>query len=111
MNLETFLDQAQKAGAPPMAGGRLVARRLGSTREMCDLLLGLVMAEQKTCTYSLVQLLEEEGGLLARPATGSFFWMWTTRRAAWWNWTPANNWLSTRCPSATPPAKAPRRAK
>lgn len=64
MNLETFLDQAMKAGAPPMAGGRLVARRLGSTKEMCDLLLGLVMEEQKTCTYSLVQLLEEEGGLL-----------------------------------------------
>ena len=64
MTVEAFLDQALKAGAPPMAGGRLVARRLGSTKEMCDLLLGLVLGEQKTCTYSLVQLLEEEGGLL-----------------------------------------------
>lgn len=47
-----------------MKGGRVVARRLGSTKEMSGLLLGLVIREQKTCTYSLVQFLEEEGGLL-----------------------------------------------
>jgi len=64
MTVETFLEQAAQAGAPPMAGGRLVARRLGSSKEMCDLLLGLVLKEQKTCTYSLVRFLEEEGGLL-----------------------------------------------
>ena len=64
MNVEDFLEKARKAGVPPMSGGRLVARRLGSTHEMCDLLLGLVLSEQKTCTYSLIQLLEEEGGLL-----------------------------------------------
>ena len=65
MNVEEFLDRAAEAGAPAMKSGRLVARRLGSTHEMCDLLLGLVLAEEKTCTYSLVRLLEEEGGLLA----------------------------------------------
>ena len=64
MNVENFLQKASEAGVPPMSGGRLVARRLGSTHEMCDLLLGLVLSEQKTCTYSLVELLEEEGGLL-----------------------------------------------
>ncbi len=64
MNVETFLEKAREAGVPPMGAGRLVARRLGSTHEMCDLLLGLVLSEHKTCTYSLVQLLEEEGGLL-----------------------------------------------
>ena len=64
MNVEKFLENAREAGVPPMGAGRLVARRLGSTHEMCDLLLGLVLSEQKTCTYSLVQLLEEEGGLL-----------------------------------------------
>ena len=64
MNIEKFLQKASEAGVPPMSGGRLVARRLGSTHEMCDLLLGLVISEQKTCTYSLVELLEEEGGLL-----------------------------------------------
>ena len=64
MNVENFLEKAGAAGVPPMSSGRLVARRLGSTHEMCDLLLGLVLSEQKTCTYSLVQLLEEEGGLL-----------------------------------------------
>lgn len=64
MKVEEFLDQAGQAGVPPMGGGRLVARRLGSTHEMCDLLLGLVLSQQKTCTYSLVQFLEEEGGLL-----------------------------------------------
>ncbi len=64
MTVEAFLSQAMQAGAPPMKGGRLVARRLGSSKEMCDLLLGLVLKEQKTCTYSLVQFLEEEGGLL-----------------------------------------------
>ena len=67
MNVETFLDQAAAAGVPAMKSGRLVARRLGSTHEMCDLLLGLVLAGEKTCTYSLVQFLEEEGGL---PAPG-----------------------------------------
>ena len=65
MSIETFLEQAVEAGAPPMSGGRLVARRLGSTRQMCELLLGLVLSRQKTCTYSLVQFLEEEGGLVA----------------------------------------------
>ncbi len=64
MNVENFLEKAREAGVPPMGAGRQVARRLGSTHEMCDLLLGLVLSEQKTCTYSLVQLLEEEGGLL-----------------------------------------------
>ena len=64
MNVENFLEKAREAGVPPMSSGRLVARRLGSTHEMCDLLLGLVLSEQKTCTYSLVRLLEEEGGLL-----------------------------------------------
>ncbi len=63
MNVEAFLEQAIKAGAPPMAGGRLVARRLGSSPEMCKLLLGLVLEEQKTCTCSLASFLEEEGGL------------------------------------------------
>ena len=62
--MENFLNKAAVAGVPPMTGGRLVARRLGSSKEMCDLLLGLVLGEEKTCTYSLVQLLEEEGGLL-----------------------------------------------
>ena len=62
--MENFLNQAVNAGVPPMTGGRLVARRLGSSKEMCDLLLGLVLGEEKTCTYSLVQFLEEEGGLL-----------------------------------------------
>lgn len=64
MKVEEFLDQAGQAGVPPLGDGRLVARRLGSTHEMCDLLLGLVLSQQKTCTYSLVQFLEEEGGLL-----------------------------------------------
>ena len=64
MNVENFLQKASEAGVAPMRAGRLVARRLGSTHEMCDLLLGLVLSEQKTCTYSLVQYLEEEGGLL-----------------------------------------------
>jgi len=63
VTVAAFLDQALKAGAPPMKGGRLVARRLGSTKEMCDLLLGLVLEERKTCTYSLAQFLEEEGGI------------------------------------------------
>ncbi len=62
--MDNFLNQAVNAGVPPMTGGRLVARRLGSSKEMCDLLLGLVLGEEKTCTYSLVQFLEEEGGLL-----------------------------------------------
>lgn len=61
--METFFKQARQAGVPPMAGGRLVARRLGSSQQMCDLLLGLVLEEQKTCTCSLVQFLEQEGGL------------------------------------------------
>ena len=65
MNVETFLEEAAAAGVPAKKAGRLVARRLGSTHEMCELLLGLVLGEEKTCTYSLVQLLEEEGGLLA----------------------------------------------
>ncbi|WP_446830211.1 ASCH domain-containing protein [Candidatus Foliamicus sp.] len=65
INVNAFLDQAREAGVPDMQGGRLVARRLGSTQEMCELLLGLVLEEQKTCTYSLVEFLEEEGGLLA----------------------------------------------
>ena len=64
MNVESFLEKAGEAGVPPMNAGRLVARRLGSTHEMCDLLLGLVLSEQKTCTYSLVRFLEQEGGLL-----------------------------------------------
>ena len=63
--MESFLNQAMAAGVPAMTGGRLVARRLGSSQKMCDLLLGLVLGEEKTCTYSLVQFLEEEGGLLA----------------------------------------------
>lgn len=62
--MQSFLNQALAAGVPPITGGRLVARRLGSSPEMCDLLLGLVLGEEKTCTYSLVQFLEEEGGLL-----------------------------------------------
>ena len=62
--MDNFLNKALNAGVPPMTSGRLVARRLGSSKEMCDLLLGLVLGEEKTCTYSLVQFLEEEGGLL-----------------------------------------------
>ena len=62
--MQSFLNQALAAGVPPIIGLRLVARRLGSSPEMCDLLLGLVLGEEKTCTYSLVQFLEEEGGLL-----------------------------------------------
>ncbi len=63
MSVEEFLKQAEQAGVPPMTGKRCIERRLGSTKQMCDLLLGLVLAEEKTCTYSLQQFVEEEGGV------------------------------------------------
>ncbi len=63
MSVDEFLKQAQAAGVPPMTGERLIRRRLGSTKQMCDLLLGLVLGEEKTCTYSLHEFVEEEGGV------------------------------------------------
>ena len=63
MSVDEFLKQAQAAGVPAMTGGRLIQRRLGSTKQMCDLLLGLVLDEEKTCTYSLLEFAEEEGGV------------------------------------------------